>query len=93
MTPMSNRVSTVVGASLLLVSVAASGLMTAADVALIEAVRAGDHAGARALIEQGASVNATQGDGATALHWGGAPRRCLSRPVAARGGCERGGGR
>ncbi len=69
MTPMSNRVSTVVGASLLLVSVAASGLMTAADVALIEAVRAGDHAGARALIEQGASVNATQGDGATALHW------------------------
>ena len=37
--------------------------------AVIEAVKAGDLAIAGTLIEQGADVNAPQGDGATALHW------------------------
>ena len=36
---------------------------------LIEAVKAGDRARADAVIAAGADVNATQGDGATALHW------------------------
>ena len=52
-----------------MVSVVASGVVAAADVALIEAVRARDHTAARVLIAEGASVNAPQGDGATALHW------------------------
>ena len=41
----------------------------AADARLKEAVRSGDHALLRALIEQGVGVNAPEGDGATLLHW------------------------
>ncbi len=41
----------------------------AADVRLKEAVRSGDAAAARVLIEQGVDVNAPEGDGATVLHW------------------------
>ena len=41
----------------------------AGDVALIQAVRAQDLPRVRALLQQGADVNAPQGDGATALHW------------------------
>ena len=41
----------------------------AADARLKEAVRSGDHALLRALIEQGVDVNAPEGDGATLLHW------------------------
>ena len=40
-----------------------------ADLQLIEAVKARDHRAVRALLEQGADVNAREGDGATALHW------------------------
>ena len=36
---------------------------------LIEAVKSADVEGVRALLAQGADVNAPQGDGATALHW------------------------
>ncbi len=36
---------------------------------LIEAVKARDHRSVRALLDQGADVNAREGDGATALHW------------------------
>ena len=36
---------------------------------LIDAVRSGDTEAARDLVAQGADVNATQPDGATALHW------------------------
>lgn len=69
MMPKSSHRDAVVAACLLVVGVAASGVVTAADVALIEAVRARDHARARALIEEGAHLDAPQGDGATALHW------------------------
>ena len=41
----------------------------AADVRLKEAVRSGDDGAVRALIDQGADVNAPEGDGATVLHW------------------------
>ena len=68
MTSLSHRLSVAVGACAI-VCLAASDLITAADVALIEAIRARDHEGARALLEQGAPVDAPQGDGATALHW------------------------
>lgn len=39
------------------------------DLRLIEAVKNGDTAAVRALLKQRIDVNATQGDGATALHW------------------------
>ena len=58
---------------------AVAGLVTAAGEAqpssatagqdLIDAVRSGDTEAARDLVAQGADVNATQPDGATALHW------------------------
>jgi ankyrin repeat protein len=41
----------------------------ARDQRLIDAVRAQDRARAAALVKQGVSVNVTQPDGATALHW------------------------
>ena len=39
------------------------------DVRLIQAARNGDLAAVRALLKQGVNVNASQADGATALHW------------------------
>ena len=39
------------------------------DLQLIGAVKARDHQSVRALLDQGADVNAREGDGATALHW------------------------
>jgi ankyrin repeat protein len=45
------------------------GLAAAGDVRLIEAVRARNTDRARALLAERVNVNATQGDGATALHW------------------------
>jgi ankyrin repeat protein len=45
-------------------------LMGAGDPSpLLTAARRGDAATVRALIQRGADVNATEGDGATALHW------------------------
>jgi uncharacterized protein len=41
----------------------------AADLRLIQAVKAQDEASVRALLKQHVDVNAQQGDGATALHW------------------------
>src|SRR5688572_17320767 len=36
---------------------------------LVDAVKAGDRAAVRALLDQRVDVNATQADGTTALHW------------------------
>jgi ankyrin len=48
---------------------AAATLVAAAETPLIEAIRARDAERVRALVKQGADVNASQGDGATPLHW------------------------
>ncbi len=44
-------------------------LAESADLQLKEAVRGGDHAAVRALVDDGADVNAPEADGATVLHW------------------------
>ena len=48
---------------------AVGGLGAAQDTRLLDAARAADAAGVTALLEQGASANTRQADGATALHW------------------------
>ncbi len=48
---------------------AVGGLGAAQDTRLLDAARAADAAGVAALLEQGASANTRQADGATALHW------------------------
>ncbi|MBF8305135.1 MAG: ankyrin-related protein [Acidobacteria bacterium] len=48
---------------------AASSLAAAADLRLLEAVRAGDKQAARALLSQRVDANEAAADGATALHW------------------------
>jgi uncharacterized protein len=63
---MRNRV--ILSACLVAATVTA-GLAATGDVRLIEAVRAQDAARVRALLAERVNVNATQGDGATALHW------------------------
>ena len=47
----------------------ASVSVAAADLRLIEAVKDQDHASVNALIGENVDVNASEGDGATALHW------------------------
>ena len=47
----------------------AAGALAGQDAALADAARRGDPAAVRSLLAQAADVNATQGDGATALHW------------------------
>ena len=54
-------------------SVAAAALASAAEPALIDAVKAEDRLRIERLLAGGADVNAPHGDGATALHWA-APR-------------------
>ena len=54
---------------LLLLLSSAGGAAGAGDLRLIEAARRVDSAAVRTLLGQGIDVNATQGDGATALHW------------------------
>jgi ankyrin repeat protein len=46
-----------------------SGLAVADDLRLVEAARNQDREAIRALLQQHVEVNASQGDGATALHW------------------------
>src|SRR4051794_7801151 len=55
-------------ASVLLLFVS-SALVSAQDLRLIEAARNQDRESVRALLKQRVDVNASQGDGATALHW------------------------
>ncbi|MDO8677259.1 MAG: ankyrin repeat domain-containing protein, partial [Acidobacteriota bacterium] len=38
-------------------------------IALVDAARTADHVTVRALLKQGANVNAAEADGTTALHW------------------------
>jgi ankyrin repeat protein len=52
-----------------LVAALTIGLTAAGDLRLIEAVRARNVERVRALLAERVNVNATQGDGATALHW------------------------
>ncbi|MXZ69920.1 MAG: hypothetical protein F4Z04_00215 [Acidobacteria bacterium] len=52
-----------------LAAAAQSGAPTPGAPALVEAARADDAQGVKALIDAGADVNARQGDGAGALHW------------------------
>ena len=46
-----------------------AGLAAAGDLRLITAVKEQDRDRVRGLLKQQLDVNATQGDGATALHW------------------------
>ena len=46
-----------------------ASVVAAADNPLVRAAAAGDGAAVRALLKQGADVNAAGADGATALHW------------------------
>ena len=46
-----------------------AGMLWAADLPLVEAVRKGDAAAVRVLLKQGTNVNARSADGSTALHW------------------------
>ena len=68
-TRMSVRVGVLPGwwmvALLSIVSLAAAG----SDLRLVEAVEKGDMEAVRSLLEQRVDVNASQADGATALHW------------------------
>jgi len=47
----------------------APGLAAAADLRLVDAVRAGDKAAVQSLLSQRVNANEAQADGATALHW------------------------
>lgn len=55
--------------SALLVSVAAADASAAGSVRLVEAVKHGDRAAIRSLLERGAKVSEAGPDGTTALHW------------------------
>ena len=58
-----------VGLLAILLLAGASLPAESADLQLKEAVRAGDHAAVRSLIDDGVDVNAPEADGATLLHW------------------------
>ena len=62
------RVTCFYGLLILLLS-SAGPAIAAADERLVEAVRSGDYATARALVEAGGEVDTPEADGTTALHW------------------------
>lgn len=53
----------------MLVGLAPSGLASAADLRLLDAVREGNREAVRSLLEEQVAVNEAQADGTTALHW------------------------
>jgi ankyrin repeat protein len=55
--------------SWLLVLLMSAAVSAATPATLIDAVKAGDAQGIRAMLKQRANVNATEADGMTALHW------------------------
>ena len=57
------------GVLLTILLAAGTAVGAAADVPLIDAVKAGDGGRVRGLIEQGVDVNAAEPDGTTPLHW------------------------
>ena len=68
---MSNRLPSCSAGAVVLLALAGLGSAANAanDLDLVQAARERDHAAVRALLEEGADVNATQPDGTTALHW------------------------
>ena len=54
---------------LILLLLSSAGSAIAADERLVEAVRSGDYATARTLVEAGSDVDTPAADGTTALHW------------------------
>lgn len=66
-TMMNDRRMTVVGLACLTMFLV--GAARVADLRVADAAMRGDVAGVRTLLQQGADVNAAQGDGMTALHW------------------------
>ncbi len=65
---MKTRARRLTGAFVSALALAAT-LAAAAEAPVAKAAEAGDVAAVRALLKQGADVNAPQGDGMTALHW------------------------
>ena len=57
------------GLSIVIVLTVASLGNVSIDQRLVQAAKAQDHSAVRALVTEGADVNATQADGTTALHW------------------------
>jgi uncharacterized protein len=62
-------IARVIATASLIVAIATIALAAAGDLRLIEAIRARNGDRVRALLTERVNVNATQGDGATALHW------------------------
>src|SRR5262245_38944606 len=62
--PIFRRAAVLAGCVLLVIPLAAQR-----DTRLLDAVKANDAGAARALLQQGASPNAADPDGTTALHW------------------------
>ena len=65
---MRSKVKRLVGVWMI-VLLSVTGVDTAGDLPLVDAVRDRDIDAVRALLQQGVDVNAPQADGATALHW------------------------
>ena len=66
---MSNRLPSCSAVVLLALASLGNPANAANDLDLVQAARQRDHASVRALLAEGADVNATQADGTTALHW------------------------
>ena len=63
------RVRKLFAYGMILATAVSSGLAASNSTLLVEASKARDFAAVRVLLKEHADVNATQGDGATALHW------------------------